>query len=50
MCGWFHPNKMHVDRANLIMRFSIWWSNLEIGIPPQPLESQDHFYNMQWMD
>jgi len=26
------PNKMHVDRANLIMRYlSIRWSDLKIG-------------------
>ena len=32
MCGWFHLNKMHVDRANLIMRYLlIQWSDLEIG-------------------
>ena len=44
MCGWFYLNKMHADRANLIMRYlSIQRSDLEIGTPSQSLESEDHF-------
>ena len=32
MRGWFHSNKIHVDRVNLIMRYlSIRRSNLELG-------------------
>ena len=43
-----HPNKMHADRANLIMWYlSIRWSDLETS---WPLESQDYFYDMQWMN
>ena len=31
MCGWFHTNETHVNRANLIMRYlSIRRSDLEI--------------------
>ena len=31
MHGWFHPNKMYVDCANLIMRYlTIQRSDLEI--------------------
>ena len=32
MCGWPYLDTMHVDRANLIMRYlSIRWSDLETG-------------------
>ena len=47
MCGQPYLDTMHVDRTNLIMRYLlIRWSDLP-ETPLLPLDSQDHFYDMQ---
>ena len=48
MRGRLYLDTMHVDHANLIMRYlSIRESNLIIGNTAVTLESQDYFYDMQ---
>jgi len=49
MRGRLYLDTMHANRVNLIM--CIFWSNGLIwksNILSGPLESLDHFYDMQW--
>ena len=48
MCGRFYLDTIHVNHANLVMRYlSIRESDLIIGNTAVTLESQDYFYDMQ---
>ena len=51
MYGRPYLDAMHADYVNLIMRYiSIRWSDLKTKNTVATIRSQDHFYDMKWMN